>query len=313
MHVEDFKTWHWMLAGLFAGLLFSCVRLWQGPAFVSSEADTVAVGEFEHLAYAGTKLGGGGPEWRYVNEYHKGLPLLKDVVVHPPLHGDALHQYWITGRQYWIGTRMVDPTKPGSKEHLMWGWKSFKYAAPTPYVPGYAQRKVQLQDELNRRQDRAKHDTGFRLRMEIANINSEIRQMDDIQKSVGNQNSFPTVIDYLKTVKGMQGSTLTYSFAWYELPAAIWALPPIAGLLMIGIAWPLALGVMQNWGMARPPSVKKPKRVTSPLPKPVVPIAASAGVVFKPVVPAPEAAVESEHAEYRGEFYPVVKSSHKDS
>ncbi len=301
MQIEDLKTWHWVVAGLLVGLLFSSVRMWQGPAFANYAINTIDVGEFEHQAYAGTKFGSSyGAEAYLINQYHKGLPLLKDVVVHPPLKDGPGDRYWVTGRAYTVGSRSVDPTKVGSPQHVVEEWVGFKYSAATPYLPGYALREEQMSTGK----------AGFNFWTQPRN-----RQLAELKKTLGDKESFPTVLDYLKTVKAVPGSQLSYSYAWYELPAAVWSLPPLAGLLLIGIAWPLTLSVMQNTGMARPARiVKQPKPAKqSKAPRPAQPpMPANAGVVFKPAeVPVP-VATEAERKKYGGEFYPVVKVAHKD-
>jgi hypothetical protein len=317
MQIEDLKTWHWVIVGLLVGGLFSAVRAWQGPAFANSAADTIEVGEFESKVYAGTSLAGYERTGWLINQYHKGMPVLKDVIVHPPLADDPAKRFWITGKSYWISRRAVDPSKVGSPQQLMEGWKGFKFAAATPYVTGTTMEKQKLQKELNERQTQLKESGGKNLRLmaEIAGKTAEINRLASSEKSLGGLESFPSAVDFMRRVKAMPGSTLSYSYAWYELPAAIYSLPPLAGLLIIGCAWPLTLSVMQNFGMAKPPTVKKVKPV--PAPKPVkamsIPATASTGVVFKPVVTAPPSPPdEGDQNEYRGEFYPVVKATHKE-
>jgi hypothetical protein len=292
MEIENFKMWHWMLAGLVAGALYSCVIAYRGPAFDTQSIDTIDVGEFEQQAYAGTDFGGiQGPMTGRINQYHKDLPLLKKVVVHPPLSSDPDHHYWVTGMYYTVGERAKDPKKIGSPSELIEQWKAFKYAAATPYVPGYALREKQTD---------GKKLTGMAA--------YRLRQLEPLKKAMGGVENFPTVVAYLHAVAALPKSRFTYSYAWYELPAAVWSLPPVSGLLIIGIAWPLTLALMQSWGLARPPAVvtpKKPRQTSEPLSRPIKSTGTPATVVIAPPVPE---AKPVERVEYGGEFYPVIKA-----
>ena len=82
MQIEDFKTWHWVLIGLLVGVLFGGVRLAQGPWYDMEGLETADQGQFEREA-----AGDGSAkrrDARLIETYHAGLPLLKNVVVHPP-------------------------------------------------------------------------------------------------------------------------------------------------------------------------------------------------------------------------------------
>jgi hypothetical protein len=295
MEIESIKTWQWMLAGLFVGFLFSCIVAWSGPPFDSQARDTMEQGEFENgiLALAedpATKQPFGriaGLDLRLLQEYHKGEPMFRNVTVHPPIAGDA--HYWITGQKYWIGVRPVDTSKADSPREVASDWQNFRYAAAAPYKPGYAV----LADHHGRVPP------------------GRAAELAELKKELGGTDSFSTVKDYLKAVSKLPGSGITYQFAWWELPPAKWSLPPLAGFLMIGIAWPLGLGVLQSLGVAKPAPVKKalaapapPKPVAVKNVKPVIPIAVAPAA---PKTPLPE-----DDRQYRGEFYPVAKSTHKE-
>jgi hypothetical protein len=290
MEIEAVKTWQWMLAGLFVGFLFSCIVAWSGPTFDGQARDTIDQGEFENDTYALTKYG----QFRgLAAEFHKDQPLLRDVTVHPPIAGDP--RYWVTGRYYIAGIKPVDPSKIGGPSKVYEEWMPFKYAATAPYAPGYTVRE---EKKLDRGTSAA---TRYR--------NAELA---DLKKSLGGQDTFPTVTDYLKAVSKLpQNQNFKFQYAWWELRPAKWSLPPLAGFLMIGVAWPLALGVLQNFGMTKPVPVKKPAAHPAPKPaapkamKPVVPIQAAAPEPPKPSLPL-------DLRDYRGEFYPVAKSTHKE-
>jgi len=290
MEIEEIQTWQWMLAGLLAGLLFSCVVSWSGPGFDGQDRETMEQGEFENRAFALTKYGDISAVYpRYVNDinlYHKGQPFLRDVTVHPPIASDPKH-YWVTGRFFFIGRKLTDPTKPNGREQDYGEWKPFKYPTNIPYEPGYAVRDDKKLFGTARNQN-----------------------LPALKKALGDKTTFPTAVEYLKAISALPNSQLQVHFAWWELPKAIWTLPPLAGFLMIGVAWPLALGVMQNFGLAKPAHAK-PK--SAPARKPVRPstTAMPAGVILHPVAPAAPPP-PTEHVEYGGEFYPVVKTTHKE-
>ena len=289
MEIDELKIWQWILAGLIAGGLFSCIYAWNGPPFDTQPRDTIEQGEFENNAMAATKFGTAvGPQMRLINLYHKDQPLLRDVTIHPPIASDPKH-YWVTGRAYSIGLKAVDPNKPKGPEKVYEEWRLFKYPASIPYEPGYTLRAEKKLDK----------NEASRRNVELAAL----------KKALGNQSSFPTVVEYLKAVGSLQNSDLKYQYAWWELPKAKWSLPPIAGVLIFGVAFPMTLSVMRNFGIAKPPvkAVAKPKpqvptKKPTRAPAPVMP----AAVVPTPA-PAP-ALSPGDQRKYGGEFYPVVKN-----
>ena len=263
MQIEDFKAWHWVVVGLFVGVVFSGVLTWAGPWFDTDSLDTIDPATFEH-AVTGRLLRRGDP--RLLKAFHDGQPVIKDLVVHPPFKGEPTGRYWVTGKLYAIYPTYKDPTSPSSKMQVVDQWTPFKFPASAPFVG-----------------------------------------------EVGATGKFATVGDYLAAVtKTPAAANVRYRFAWQETPAALWTLPPLGGLLIIGIAWPTALGAMQSFGMARPPKVR-----AAPKPKPAVapvrPTPSTAGVAFvPPPSTAPQPVPAGDSKEYGGEFYPVVKPVHHD-
>ena len=291
MEIEEIKTWQWVFLGLIAGALFSCVVAWSGPRFDTQDRNTVEQGEFENNCFALTKFGQStGSTAALYNAYYKDLPLVDDVTVHPPIASDPTH-YWVTGRFYSIGLKPVDPSKLHSPSKVWGEWKLFKYPAPVPYEPGYAvleQKKLEQYSSPHR-----------------------IAQLTDLKKALGGQTRFPTVVEYLRAVQSLPENNFKFKYAWWELPRAQWSLPPFAGLLMIGIAWPLTLSALQNYGLAKRPPVKAKAK-----PAPVRPLSPGmnvlpAGVILNPPGPAPPPE-PAEQKEYGGVYYPVVKVKHKE-
>jgi hypothetical protein len=298
MEIEEIKTWQWVLAGLVVGLAFSCIVAWSGPTFDTQARDTIEQGEFENPTFALTKFGqiprGLRPDLvhlYHVDQNKKLLPFLKDVMVHPPSPSDATHRYWVTGRAYFIGEKRVDPTKPNSPLKAFEEWRPFKYPAKAPYIPGYTLVGIK----------------------KLPKGSNQLQELADLKTALGGKSEFTNISEYLQAVSKLPDSNFKFQpltqFAWWELPKAMWTLPPLAGVLMIGVAWPLALGILQRIGVAKPAPVKaKPAPV--PEPKPIR-APSTAGVVLTPVGPkAPPPPVEAK--KYGGEFYPVVKTTHKD-
>ena len=214
MQIEDFKTWHWVALGLVAGLAFSLVLTMAGPPFATDELDTVDASIFEH-ALQGRLLRAGQPA--LVARFHKDQPVVRNLIVHPPLRGDDPHKFWVTGQLYHIGPQYKNPTNAAAGEQYVEQWRPFKYPAPAPY----------------------------------SGQNGAVAP-------------FPTVAGYLSAMQQRSVPAFTYRTAWQEAPWAVWSLPPVAGLLMIGVAWPLALGILQSAGMARPPKVKAVAKPAEP-------------------------------------------------
>jgi hypothetical protein len=294
MEIEEVKTWQWMLAGLVVGFAFSCIVAWTGPTFDTQARDTIEQGEFETATYGLTKFGQlpGIVRQYHVDANKKLLPLLKDVTVHPPTASDPTHRYWVTGRSYFVGLKRIDPTKTNSPEKVIEEWRPFKYPANAPYVPGYT---LVQQKKLPKGAN-------------------QLRELADLKAALGGNSEFPTVIEYLEAVSKLPDSNFKFQpfrqYAWWELPKAMWTLPPVAGVLMIGVAWPLILGILQSYGVAKPAPVKA-------LPKPAVPTKpmrapSTAGVVLAPVAVKAPPPPPSDAKKYGGEFYPVVKSTHKE-
>jgi hypothetical protein len=307
MEIEEVKTWQWMLAGLIAGFFFSCIVVWRGPTYDRQNRDAIATGEFEgavypfatrkKLAQDDQERGIGAVRGRIaeIEAYQLDKqPLLRNLVVHLPQTGDSQHRYCVTGEYVTIGRRPRDSSKPNGPRETYEEWKPFEYPAATPYVPGYSDHiEKQMKNHPN---------SHAALDIDCA----------DLKKSLGGRDSFPTVVDFLKAVSAMPNSNLPrFTQAWWEDRRVIWTMPALAGFLMIGVAWPLAFTVLQNIGMAKPPTVKaKPKPMSEPEPMNILSTAgvSTAGVVAKSATPPPLPPVPSEGRKYGGEFYPVVKA-----
>ena len=264
MQIDDFKTWHWVAVGLIAGLAFSLVLSMAGPPFATDELDTVDAATFEN-ALRGQLVR--GREQVLVVRFHKDQPVVRNLIVHPPLGGDDVHRYWVTGQLYKIAPQFKNPADLKSGQVVVEQWLPFKYPAPAPYVVG-------------------------RNGVGVAGT------------------SYPTVAGFLAAVQPTKGlPPFAYRVAWQEKPAAVWSLPPAAGLLVIGVAWPLALGILRRAGMANPVKTKAaPKPATPPPPRPT-PAPAAVRVVVAP--PPPPPVPVGDDRKYGGEFYPVVKPAHE--
>ena len=312
MEIEDVKLWHWMLAGLIAGALFSCIAAWSGTKYDTQERDTIEAGEFENSVYGLTQFSDlarfstGAPRMLQYNieRYHQGQPRVRYLTVHLPQPGDPKRAYWVTGETYTIGRREKDSNNPKAGEENFEQWKPFKFAASTPYKPGYQshfEKKLPAPTEL-------------------------ANELTELKTALGGKESFPTVVEYLKAVAALPNPdkahpTLHLDFsqsiwksigqAWWERPAAKWGMPPVAGFLIIGIAWPMTLSILQSFGVAKPAPVKaKPKPITKPEP---MRVPSTAGVVVIPNKPDAPPPLTAETRKYGGEFYPVVKiAEHAD-
>jgi hypothetical protein len=288
MEIQEIKTWQWVLAGLVIGALFSCIYTWNGPAFDTQARDTIEQGEFENSTLALTKFARPIPsQSRLIELHHKGLPLLRDVTVHPPIASDPRH-YWVTGRAYFIGLKPGDPANPKSPEKVFEEWRLFKYPASIPYAPGYTLREEKKLDK----------NAASRRNIELT----------DLKKALGGQTEYPTVSGFLKAVAALPNSEFKYQYAWWELPKAVWTLPPLAGLLIFGIAFPLTLSVMYRLGLGHKPVPVQAKPKPAPVKKPTRPVP---GVLANtaPQAPAPVAPpTAADTRKYGGEFYPVVKT-----
>jgi hypothetical protein len=306
MEIEDVKLWHWMLAGVIAGALFSCIAAWSGPKYDAQERDTIEAGEFENAVYGLTKFndlarfsssGAARQLQNNVERFHKGQSRVRYLTVHLPLAGDPKHTYWVTGETYSIGRRNKDANNARAGYEDYQEWKPFKYPAPSPYKPGY-------QEHVEK-----KHSGSPEMNAELA----------ELKTALGGNDTFPTVVEFLKAVAALpnpdkanpnvhldfsQSLWKPIGQAWWERPAALWGMPPLAGFLMIGVAWPMTLSILQSFGVAKPAPVKaKPKAIAKPEP---MRVPSTAGVVVIPSKPAPPP-LPSDAKKYGGEFYPVVK------
>lgn len=300
MEIEEIKTWQWVLAGLVVGFAFSCIVAWSGPTFDTQARDTIEQGEFENPTFALTKFGQiarGYQAQELIRRYHvdqnkKVLPLLRDVMVHPPSSSDSTHRYWVTGRLYSVAIKRTDPSKTDSPEKVIEEWRPFKYPAKAPYIPGYTLVETK----------------------KLPKGSNQLKELADLKAALGGNAEFPNINEYLKAVSKLPDSNFKFhpftQYAWWELPQAMWTLPPIAGVLMIGVAWPLLLGILQRYGVAKPAPVKAvPKPVAEPK---SIRSASTAGVVLTPVAAKAPPPPPTDTKKYGGEFYPVVKATTKE-
>ena len=122
--------------------------------------------------------------------------------------------------------------------------------------------------------------------------------------------TFPTVTQYLAAAQKVEPELISYRLAWQERPEAIWSLPPVAGLLLVGVAWPLSLGLMRRMGMAPPPRVTEKRAKVAPaggFPVQLTPSTAGVRVAPPAAPPPPPPDPHEDNRRYGGEFYPVVK------
>jgi hypothetical protein len=301
MQIESFKTWHWMLIGVFVGLLFGGVKLWQGPTFDVDSQDSLDQPSFEHALLAIPERS----QTTLVQQYRKQLPgdyLVTGLTVHPPSPDDP-KVYWVSGWEFRVTPQRPDPKTPGKTLPPYAKWTRFIYKANSPY-------------------------TAFN----------------------GAPGKYPTIVEYLRAFSKLPVAKFTFRVAWWENPTMTLVLPSFAGLLLIGIVWPLTLNLMVRTGLAKQPepkAAKLPKNRTSPtkaavdtsagykqlddlnaqLEKSTADFASSTPILDEEDIPAPikplggptvpatnaPAKVESEEEvrTYGGEFYPVVREVHK--
>ena len=214
MHLENLRFWHWTIIGLLAGALFGGDKLTQGAWFDIEGLETMDQPTFDH-EIAGMIVANRSDR-RLIQAYHADQPMLKNLVIHPPVEDEPTHSYWITGKYYRV---YVDNVKPGDASTPIVNredWVPFRYRAAVPY-----------------------------------------------RSTAAAAGSYPTVVEYLAAVKKKYPTAAVPSrFAWWEQSMPTMLLPAAAGLLIIGIAWPLTLMLMQGAGLARAPapSVKLPKQ-----------------------------------------------------
>ena len=169
---------------------------------------------------------------------------------------------------------------------------------------------------------------------------------------IGSTGAYRNVMEYLDVLrKNSPQSSCSYRFAWWDSTAMMVSLPTMAGFLIIGIAWPMTIHMLQGTGMARPPQrkVKLPKSrpakakvvvdhsadnrrldaMNTQLEQELAAGASAGGATTTTAAAAGEAPVKALTAgpeetaaaaererlirEYGGEFYPVVRSVHKAS
>jgi hypothetical protein len=337
MQVENFRIWHWVSIGVLVGLLFSALLAVRGPWFDTESLQTLEQGEFDWNAlydlHPGHKPGNQShsaviDEQAFIDTYRPDAPLLKDVIVHPPPTTDLTKRWWVTGK-YFLATAVKDPKSGG--QSVQGEWFPFKYPASEPYLPAWHNKTTvdtrRLVNELlaKKQAAAAAADPTQKFsdddRRKLNTMKDDLDWDVSVQKRVmdGGKNheapdSFANVGEFLKFVSTKEPARgFTYHVAWWELKWAIWVMPAVAGILVIGFGGPLLVNVLQVMGLARYPErvreVKKPQ--PKAVPARVIPAAATAGVTV--VAPPPQRPMtEEEKKEYGGVYYPVVKSTHKD-
>jgi hypothetical protein len=84
--------------------------------------------------------------------------------------------------------------------------------------------------------------------------------------------SYPTVMAFLDDIaRQTGGKSGHYRFAWWEKPAAIWLIYPIAGVVLIGGVWPFVIQLMVRLGLGRrreTPSAVLTNYPSAPVPTP---------------------------------------------
>lgn len=305
MQVENVRVWQWMLIGVLVGLLFAAVKVYQGPWFVYADTDTLSQARFER-AIIDLPEGWHRGE-RYIYQFHKDQPLIKEMMIHPPLGGADGNDWWVTGKCYSIIAQNKVRGDAKTPLVLIQQWIPFKYPAPAPY-----------------------------------------------KATNGSVGTYPNILDYLAVVKKHNPSAVPWQYAWWTKPNMPYLLLPIAGLLILGFAWPATLAIMQHAGLARRREKRvklAPNRTITPPAKPQIdtaaakaqlddlnadleaslqgfgghtaapkPSDAAPSTTAAPVAPlpksvpgemAPSKPPEEEEGEkdYGGEFYPVARSA----
>jgi hypothetical protein len=302
MHIEDFKTWHWMVLGPIIGLIYGGIILLSGTTAEGTKLETIDQGVFERMV---SKTPGLNYHELQLPKYAADKPWMKNVVVHPPLP-DEQGTYYVVGKVFSIGPERENPKDPTSPLVTSGRWDAFRYEAKAPY-----------------------------------------------HAVIGAPGVYPTVMAYFDAVKKeVPDAKLAYRYAWWDATAPTLILPAMAGFLIIGVAWPMSIQLMQGAGLA---PVAQPKAKLPKSRKAVAKVAvdhsagdqqldelntqmeeglaagassSKAGVAVatgeapvKVLSGTPEAATAAAAAaekerlirEYGGEFYPVVKKVHKES
>jgi hypothetical protein len=349
MHFEDFRTWHWMLIGLIAGALFSGVKMWSGPSYSGDNITDMEQLRFER-GLIGEPAGGQGRFIRLTTQQLAGQPILRNVVVHPPIAGERSNSYWVTGQVCEVEPVRKDPKNPASEIWNQATWSPFRYEAKAPYQPLPA-------NATRGRSTKAKPPATQKNGKTAAAAAAASQPAVDPAGAAAPEPTpavmkYPTVVEYLKAMEKDSNAKFSYRYAWQEQRAALAVLPPLSGFLIIGVAWPMTLSLLVGAGLARKPQprVKLPKRKAATAAKAVKDTTegdkklaelnaaleaemagfvggaavtgdadeSRAGVVVKPLTAgAMESATaksgEDEDVEvkdYGGEFYPVVRSTH---
>ncbi len=131
MELENLRAWHWMVIGVLAGLLYGAVKQYQGPWYDTDNLSTMDQPSFEREI-------AGQPSNRHLNarltaQYLPDQPLVKDLVVHPPLPGDTRGANWVTGKMVNVELLPRNASDPSGPKAAVETWQPFKLRAPIPY------------------------------------------------------------------------------------------------------------------------------------------------------------------------------------
>jgi hypothetical protein len=213
MRIEELRAWHWVLIGLFVGLMFGVAHRAAGHWFDTDDLPTLSPIILEQLVIGRPAP---SPLRRFIPAAQQQQPMVKNLVVHPPVAGDPSASNWVTGKMYEIVARPADPARPSHIAGYYEEWEPFKCRATLPY-----------------------------------------------KATAGAPGKYPNIIAYLTAVQKKSRLPLAFRYAWWEQPTLALLLPTAAGLLIIGIAWPLSIALMQGAGLTRPPQKTKSARSRS--------------------------------------------------
>ncbi|HSV15685.1 MAG TPA: hypothetical protein VLI90_15595, partial [Tepidisphaeraceae bacterium] len=248
MHFEDFKTWHWVIIGLLVGALFSGVKMYAGPWYTNADIDTLDQMRFEH-ALIGQPDGGNRTNAQMLR-YLVGKQMVKDVVVHPPTFGDTDGKYWVTGKIATMEPMNQVPSDPKTAVVPAEIWRPFKYPADAPYqeIPPNVKRAPSRTALLaaTRAATRPAAIAAAAKKKKAATNPTTAAAAATATPAIPQIKIHHTVVEYLQSKQSDPNAHFSYRYAWQENKAAMAILPPIAGLLIIGIAWPVTLGLMQH-------------------------------------------------------------------
>jgi hypothetical protein len=175
----------------------------------------------------------------------------------------------VTGQIFEVDLGRKDPKDLASEVYNVAHWNSFRYPAKAPYdaLPANANRAKAAKPAATQAAAKKK---GAAAAAASQPAGSDAAGAPPVAAATPPPApepppiTYPTVVEYLKSVEKDSKAKFSYRYAWQEQTAALAVLPPIAGFLIIGVAWPMTLSLMVGAGLARNPQprVKLPKRKT---------------------------------------------------